>query len=117
MLLRVGMIMEGLTLRPERMRRNLDLGGGLIMAEAVMMQLGGALGRQHAHDVVYDAAQAAFVEGRSFAELLGADPRVTQHLDRAAIDALLDPTRYTGLCAQLARQAAGRAREAAVALA
>ena len=116
-LLRVGMIMEGLTLRPERMRRNLDLGGGLIMAEAVMMQLGGALGRQHAHDVVYDAAQAAFVEGRSFAELLGADPRVTQHLDRAAIDALLDPTRYTGLCAQLAREAAGRAREAAVALA
>jgi adenylosuccinate lyase len=116
MLLRVGMIMEGITLRPERMRRNLDLGGGLIMAEAVMLQLGGAIGRQHAHDVVHDAAQSAFVEGRSFAELLGSDTRVTAHLDRAAIDGLLDPTHYTGLCAQLARQAAGRAREAAVAL-
>lgn len=116
MLLRVGMIMDGITLRPERMRQNLDLGGGLIMAEAVMMQLGGAIGRQHAHDVVHDAAQAAFVEGRSFAELLGADARVTAHLDRAAIDALLDPTRYTGLCAEMARQAAVRAREAAAAL-
>ena len=41
------------------MRRNLDLGGGLIMAEAVMLELGAAIGRQHAHDVVYDAAQAA----------------------------------------------------------
>lgn len=117
MLLRVGVIMEGITLNPERMRRNLDLGGGLIMAEAVMLQLGGAIGRQRAHDVVHDAAQAAFVEGGSFAELLGADARVTAHLDRAAIDALLDPTRYTGLCAQLAREAAGRAREAAMALA
>ncbi len=116
MLLRVGMIMDGIALRPERMRRNLDLGGGLIMAEAVMMQLGGAIGRQHAHDVVHDAAQAAFVEGRSFAALLGADARVTAHLDRAAIDALLDPTRYTGLCAEMARDAAGRAREAAAAL-
>ncbi|MBR0644488.1 class-II fumarase/aspartase family protein [Plastoroseomonas hellenica] len=117
MLLRLGMIMEGMTLKPERMRRNLDLGGGLIMAEAVMLQLGGAIGRQHAHDVVHDAAQAASVEGHAFADLLGADARVTAHLDRAAIDALLEPTRYTGLCAQMARDAAGRAREAATALA
>ncbi|HEY4250699.1 MAG TPA: adenylosuccinate lyase family protein [Roseomonas sp.] len=117
MLLRLGMIMQGMTLKPERMRQNLDLGGGLIMAEAVMLQLGGAIGRQHAHDVVYDAAQAAFVEGRSFASLLGADARVTAHMDRAAIDGLLDPTRYTGLCATMAREAAGRAREAAAALA
>lgn len=115
-LLRVGTIMAGITLKPERMRRNLDLGGGLIMAEAVMLQLGGAIGRQHAHDVVYDAAQAAFTEGTSFADLLGGDMRVTAHLDRAAIDALLNPTRYTGLCAELARQSAERAREALLAL-
>jgi 3-carboxy-cis,cis-muconate cycloisomerase len=95
------------------MRRNLDLGGGLIMAEAVMLQLGGVIGRQHAHDVVYDAAQTAFVENTSFAGLLKADPRVTAHLDAAAIDALLDPTAYTGLCAEMAREAAARARRAA----
>jgi adenylosuccinate lyase len=61
--------------------------------------------------VVYDAAQAAFVEGRSFASLLAADARVTAHLDAAAIAALLDPTVYTGLCAEMARAAALRARE------
>ena len=59
-------VLRGLRLDPERMRTNLDLGGGLIMAEAVMLDLGAAIGRQHAHDVVYDAAQAAFVEGRPF---------------------------------------------------
>jgi 3-carboxy-cis,cis-muconate cycloisomerase len=113
MLVRLRMILQGLSLNPERMRRNLDLGGGLIMAEAVMLQLGGVVGRQHAHDVVYDAAQTAFVENKEFAALLKADPRVTVHLDAGAIDALLDPTAYTGLCADIAREAARRARAAA----
>jgi len=103
-------VLQGLRLDPARMRRNLDLGGGLIMAEAVMLNLGAKIGRQHAHDVVYDAAQAAFVEGRAFAELLAADPRVTAHLDRDAIAGLLDPTAYTGLCAEMARDAAACAR-------
>ena len=78
-----------------------------------MLELGAAIGRQHAHDVVYDAAQAAFVEGKSFADLLAADPRVTAHHGREAIAALLDPTAYTGLCADMAREGVTRAREAA----
>jgi 3-carboxy-cis,cis-muconate cycloisomerase len=110
---RLGAVTRELGLDPARMRRNLELGGGLIMAEAVMLQLATTLGRQHAHDVVYDAAQAAFVEGRAFSAVLAADPRVTAHLERAAIDRLLDPVAYTGLCADMAREAAERARRAA----
>ena len=110
MLARLVEVLRGLRLDPERMRKNLDLGGGLIMAEAVMLNLGAAIGRQHAHDVVYDAAQAAFTENRPFGELLTGDPHVSAHLDRAAIAALLDPTAYTGLCAEMARDAAIRAR-------
>jgi adenylosuccinate lyase len=52
------------------------------------------------------------VEGQSFASRLAADPRVTAHLDAKAIDELLDPTAYTGLCATMARTAASRARDA-----
>jgi 3-carboxy-cis,cis-muconate cycloisomerase len=107
---RLGVVLRELGLDPVRMRRNLELGGGLIMAEAVMLQLATTLGRQHAHDVVYDAAQAAFVEGRAFAAVLAADPRVTAHLERAAIDSLLDPVAYIGLCADMAREAAERAQ-------
>jgi adenylosuccinate lyase len=110
MLGRLGEVLQGLVLDPERMRRNLDLGGGLIMAEAVMLELGRTLGRQHAHDVVYDAAQAAFVEGRAFSDLLAADPRVTSHLNANGIRQLLDPVAYTGLCAEMARDGAVRAR-------
>jgi adenylosuccinate lyase len=112
MLARLVSVMRGLTLHPERMRANLELSGGLIMAEAVMLNLGKTIGRQHAHDVVYDAAQAAVVEGKSFSSLLAADRRVAAHLDAKAIAALLDPTAYTGLCATMARQAAVRARAA-----
>src|SRR5881394_899299 len=88
---RLAEIMRGLRVDPQRMRANLDLGGGLIMAEAVMLDLGAAVGRQHAHDIVYDAAQAAFVEGKSFADLLAADTRLTAHLKPKAIEKLLDP--------------------------
>jgi adenylosuccinate lyase len=109
MLARLAEIMRGLKVDAKRMRANLDLGGGLIMAEAVMLDLGAAIGRQHAHDVVYDAAQATVVEGKSFSDLLAADPRLTKHMDRKAIDKLLDPTAYTGLCADMAREGATRA--------
>jgi adenylosuccinate lyase len=113
---RLGEVARGLRLDPARMRRNLDLGGGLIMAEAVMLELGATLGRQHAHDVVYDAAQAAVIEARPFSQMLAADPRVTAHLDEAALAKLLDPVAYTGLCADMAREGATRARAVAEAV-
>ena len=116
MLARLAEVLGGLKLEPERMRRNLDLGGGLIMAEAIMLELGRTLGRQHAHDIVYDAAQAAFVEGRAFSAVLAADPRVTVHLDALAIGRLLDPVAYSGLCAEMARDGASRARALATRL-
>jgi hypothetical protein len=41
--------------------------------------------------------------------LLAADPHVTAHLDERVINALLDPTAYTGLCAEMVCDTAGRA--------
>ena len=117
MLSRLVEVLRGLRLDPQRMRRNLDLGGGLIMAEAVMLNLGKTIGRQRAHDVVYDAAQAAFVEQKPFAALLVADQRVATHLSAQDIERLLDPTGYTGLCAEMAREGAARARAAAAEIA
>src|SRR5262245_26418087 len=113
---RLGVIVRGLRLNPARMLRNLHLSSGLIMAEAVMLKLGAKLGRQQAHDVVYDAAQAAVVEERAFSAMLALDHRVTAHLAADAIDQLLDPTTYTGHCAAMAKQAVARARSIAPSL-
>lgn len=115
MLARLVAVLQSLTLDPKRMRANLDLSGGLIVAEAVMLELGATLGRQTAHDVVYEAAQASAVEGKPFATALAEDKRVSSRLTPAAISKLLDPTAYTGLCAQMARDAAQRARSATAA--
>ena len=48
---------------PERMRRNLDLTGGLIVAEAVMMALAEHTGRQDAHDIVAEASAPRWTNG------------------------------------------------------
>ncbi len=114
---RVRMLAEGLVLKPERMRANLDLSEGLIMAEPVMLALGEFVGRQEAHDIVYDAAQAAAGGGGGFRDLLAADARINAHLSESQIESMLDPTRYTGLSSHLAETQATRARELAAKLA
>lgn len=52
-------VAEGMRVDQDRMRKNLELDGGLIMAEAMMIQLAPAMGREHAHDVVYEACERA----------------------------------------------------------
>jgi len=98
---------------PARMRENLDLSGGLIMAEALMLELGKQIGRQRAHDAVYDAAQASVTQRRPFREMLAEDPHVSARLTTPQVDALLDPARYTGLCRQFAERGAATARKVA----
>src|SRR5207247_6250683 len=103
----------GLQVFPARMRENLDLSGGLIKAEALMLELGKQIGRQRAHDAVYDAAQASVTQARPFRETLAEDPHVSAGLTAPQIDALLDPARYTGLCRQFAERGAATARKVA----
>ena len=108
LLVRLQMILAGLELDEGRMRANLDLTGGLISSEAVMLALGRSVGRQAAHEIVYQAARAAG-PGLSFAQALQRDPRVAEHLSAAELKTLLDPATHTGLSADLARAAADRA--------
>ena len=110
---RLAVVVSGLRLFPNRMESNLDLTNGLIMAEAVMMSLGETLGRQEAHDVVYESAQDSALNGQSFASILMGDPRVSNHLARDVIDDILNPVSYVGLSAEMAREAAVRGRKAA----
>jgi adenylosuccinate lyase len=109
-------LFEGLQVFPERMRENVELSGGLIMAEALMLELGKQIGRQRAHDAVYDAAQASVTQARPFRETLAADPHVSARLTKSQIDALLDPAQYTGLCRRFAERGAAVARATAAAL-
>ena len=116
MLERLIALFGGLQVFPARMRENLDLSGGLIMGEALMLDLGRQIGRQRAHDAVYEAAQASVTTRRPFRELLAEDPNVSARLEPRQIETLLDPAEYTGLCARFAERGAVAAREIAVAI-
>jgi 3-carboxy-cis,cis-muconate cycloisomerase len=99
---------EGLTVDAAKMRRNLDLHEGLIMAEAVMMALAETIGRDTAHHVVQQACDRAIERKRPLAEMLAEDGAVKPHLDRAALDRLTDPASYLGECDAVIDRVLGR---------
>jgi len=89
-------VVEGLEVDPAAMRRNIDLTGGLVMSEAVMMGLGPYLGREYAHDLVYDLCREAVTQRRPLLDLLAENEEISKHLDRDALAKLLDPANYLG---------------------
>ena len=62
-----------------------------------MMGLAPDIGRQEAHDIVYDACRIVNEKGMTLAEALSADPCVSARIDRATIDRLTYPRNYLGL--------------------
>ena len=94
-------MLSGLIVDPARMRRNLDMTSGLIVAEAVMMGLAPHMGRNEAHDVVYEACRAALEKGGTLLAHLEADVRVTRHLRGAELAALVEPGNYLGVAGRM----------------
>jgi len=89
-------MLEGLEVDAAQMRANIDMTGGLVMSEAVMMGLGTYIGREYAHDLVYDICRVAGKSKRPLLDLLCEHPEINKHLDRAALAALCDPANYLG---------------------
>jgi 3-carboxy-cis,cis-muconate cycloisomerase len=89
-------VLTGLQVDEKKMRANLDLTKGLIVSEAVMMGLGPYLGRQYAHDLVYDICRQVVATGRPLVDLLAENEEIKNHFDRAALQKLCDPANYLG---------------------
>ena len=89
-------ILDGLEVDAAKMRANIDLTNGLVMSEAVMMGLGRHIGREYAHDLVYDICREAIRLNRPLLDLLAGHPEINRHLDRAALARLCDPANYLG---------------------
>ncbi len=97
-------MLGGLIVDEAAMARNLDLTKGLIVAEAVMMGLAPMIGRQEAHDVVYDACRVVNEKGGRLADVLNAMPDVSSRLDPKLIERLTDPANYLGMAPQMVDQ-------------
>ena len=86
--------LSGLEVKKESMLKNLNLLGGYVLAERVMFALAGKLGKQHAHEVVYQAAMKGIENHLSFKEVLLKDETVSKILSNDEIEKLLDATTY-----------------------
>ena len=94
-------ILPNLEVNTARMRKNLDATHGLIVSEAVMMGLAPALGRQTAHDIVYDACRDAIARDTTLLEVLREMPEIIEHADEAELAAMCDPANYVGLAVEM----------------
>jgi 3-carboxy-cis,cis-muconate cycloisomerase len=95
------LLVSGLEVDADRMRANLDLTRGMIVSEAVMMGLGPHLGRQRAHDLVYDICRKVSATGVPLVELLAQNAEISKHLTRAELDKMCDPAGYLGLAGEM----------------
>ena len=89
-------VLEKLEVFPTRMRQNLDLLGGLLLSEKIMLALGKKIGKQTAHEVVYEIAMSSFEKEIPFKDALMLDQRVSNHLKEEEIVELLNPEAYIG---------------------
>jgi 3-carboxy-cis,cis-muconate cycloisomerase len=89
-------ILAGLEVDADRMRSNIDMTNGLVMSEAVMMGLGPYIGRESAHDLVYDLCREAIRDNRQLVDVLAAHPEISKHVTRAQLEGFCDPANSLG---------------------
>jgi len=89
-------VLAGLEVDAARMRANIDITKGLVMSEAVMMGLGPCIGREYAHDLVYELCRAALKDNRPLIELLAEHAEISRHVSRAKLEEFCDPANNLG---------------------
>jgi 3-carboxy-cis,cis-muconate cycloisomerase len=104
-------ILAGLEVDAAQMRANLDLTHGLVVSEAVMMGLGPFIGREYAHDLVYDICREAVRQRRPLLELLCENAEIMSHVDRATLERLCDPANYLGQAGVMVDRVLARLRD------
>ncbi len=89
-------VLSGLHVDAGRMRTNLDSLGGFLLSERVMFELSEKVGKQTAHDLVYEASMHGIENNISFEDALLQNPQVKKALTLQELKAVLDPTTYVG---------------------
>ncbi|MDD5559866.1 adenylosuccinate lyase [Candidatus Methylomirabilis sp.] len=91
LLVRFREVLEGLRVYPDRMRHNLELTGGLVFSEAVLLALvGKGLTREAAYRLVQRHAMQAWESGEPFKPLLLADSEIRRHLSPGEVENCFD---------------------------
>jgi adenylosuccinate lyase len=94
-------IIGGLEADAAKMRSNLDLLGGFLLSERVMFELSEKIGKQTAHELVYEISMRGIENNVPFEKALMEDAKVRGALSEKELKAALDPTTYVGLAPEI----------------
>lgn len=89
-------LVKHLLVYPENMARNMNVYGGVVFSQRVMLTLvEKGMSREEAYAIVQSCAHQAWnkPEG-NFRELISSDPRVTERLSKEQIEECFDPQRH-----------------------
>ncbi|EXJ67535.1 3-carboxy-cis,cis-muconate cycloisomerase [Cladophialophora psammophila CBS 110553] len=86
----------GLVVNTDAMMKNLISTRGLIVGEAVMMGLAPFLGRQQAHDLVYEACKESIEKDMALFDVLKDRASVAVYVSEQQLKDLCDPANYLG---------------------
>lgn len=104
-------LLRGMLVNETRMRANLDITHGLIMAESVTQALAEFIGKADAHHLVESLCHRAIALDCPLQSLLESESLVSQHLTPAQLSQLLDPTSALGSSHHFVRQVLARYQE------
>lgn len=90
------LLVPGLEVDVVRMRSNLDLTQGLVLAEAVSIAMAQRIGRDTAHHLLEQCCRRAVEQGVHLRQVLAETPQVCAELSAQELDRLLDPAHYLG---------------------
>ncbi|MDD5319386.1 MAG: adenylosuccinate lyase family protein [Methylococcales bacterium] len=98
------LLLKDLQVNRKRMSANIIATNGFVHAEAVMLALAKTLGKQSAHQLVYEVTMQAQSEGLNFKQALINNQQIHSILTNDEIDALFDLGQSTGVCAAMVDQ-------------
>ena len=97
-------LLPNLVVKKDKMLKNLAAANGMIFAEAVMLKLAASMGKQSAHQHVYNCAMQAHETGEQLRTILMEDTTVTKWLKPDELDQCFELEHSTGHCASMVEQ-------------
>jgi adenylosuccinate lyase len=107
----VSEILTGLTVHEDRLRENVREVADQLASERLMLALADQLGKQTAHERVYELSQEAYACGTSIQELFGSHADLAPLLSKEELSIIFDPAGYLGMSRQLTDRAVAETRK------
>lgn len=96
MLFQASTLLEGLKVNAQEMEDNANLLRGYLLSERLMLELSARIGKQTAHQWIYEASMHGITHDMDFSQALRAHPELGKHLEHDEVEKLTDPKGYLG---------------------